>query len=86
MASSRVCPIFRYEYEVMRVRFWRNCGFPEPEAILGERGVLRPPRLGERGARGIAASSPPGGLPAGSLSGDVASRPGTSDSVIDIAR
>ena len=86
MASSRVCLIFRYEYEDKRVRFWSNCGFPEAEAILGERGVLRPPRLADRGARGVAASSPPGDLFAGSLSGDVASRPGTSDSVIDIAR
>ena len=65
----------------MRVRFWSNCGFPEAETILGERGVLRPTCLGELGSRGAAASSPPG-----SLSGDAASRPGTADSVIDIAR
>ena len=70
----------------MRVRFWSNCGFPEAETILGERGVLRPTRLGDFGSRGAAASSPPGGPSAGSLSGDAASRPGTAESVIDIAR
>ena len=82
--ASRVYPIFRYEYGVMRVRFWNNCGFPEAKATLGERGVSRPPRLVDRGVRGFAAS-PSGGLSTGSLSGDVASRPCTSESVIDIA-
>ena len=81
-ASSRVCPIFRYEYEVMRVRFWNNCGFPEVEATLGEQGVSRPPRLADRGVHGVAASS--GRLSAGSLLGDVASRPCTSDSSLTL--
>ena len=85
MASSRVCPIFRYEHEVMRVRYWNNCGFSEAEVTLGERGVLRPPRLADRGPPGVAVSSL-GRLSAGSLVGDPAPRPGASDSVVDIAR
>ena len=85
MASSRVCPIFRFEYEVMRVRFWSNCGFSEAEAVLGERGVLWPSRLTDRGTPGVAASTS-GRLSAGSLVGDSVPRPCTSDSVVDIAR
>ena len=69
----------------MRVRFWNNCGFPEAEATLYGRGVSRPPRLADRGVRGVAAS-PPEGLFVGSFSGDAACRPSTNDSVIDIAR
>ena len=65
----------------MRVRFWNNCNFPEAEATVGERGVSRPSRVVDRGVRRVAAS-PSGGVSAGSLSEDAATRPRTADSVI----
>ena len=85
MASSRTCPVFLYEYEVMRVRFWSGCGFPEAEAILGERGVRRPTRVSAVGGRDTAAL-PSGALSFGSLSGDTGLRAHFTDSVADVAR
>ena len=85
MASSRVCPMFLYKCEVIRIRYWSNCGFPKAEAALGERGVTRPLHEAGHGGRGGAASRS-GGLSIGSLSGDATSRARTADSVTDIAK
>ena len=77
--------MFLYEYEVMRVRYWSNCGFPEAEAILGERGVQRPSRVSADGGCDTAAP-PSGALSFGSLSGDTSLRARSVDSVADVAR
>ena len=67
----------------MRVRYWSNCGFAE--AVLGERGVLRPSRGSAAWVRDTAVP-PFVALSFGSLSGGAASRARSVDSVADVAK
>lgn len=38
MSTSRLCGIYLYKFEVMKFRFWNNCGFLEAETALNEMG------------------------------------------------
>ena len=42
IASSRDCPMYKYEFEIMRHCFWNNCSFREAEVNLTVRGITRP--------------------------------------------
>ena len=42
VASSRDCPVYEFEFEIMKHCFWNNCSFREAEASLSERGLTRP--------------------------------------------
>ena len=59
VASSRNCPVYRYEFEINKYCYWNSCGFAEAELDLSERGILRPGRRLDLGLDRISLEDPP---------------------------